>query len=383
MAERKVVFVINHASFFVSHRLPVALAAQAAGYRVSLITGQAASASTEPAAIARVREAGIVHHRAAFTSSGMNPLREIFSLLQITRHLLRIRPDVVHCASPKGVMYGGVAARLTGVPVVVLAISGMGYAFTDGAAGLGRRIAAGALRLLGRVSYGNPRARIVVQNKDDEAALAANAAVPAARITLVPGSGVDLDVFPFVPMSQKAPLVLFPGRVIRDKGIAEFVAAARSLQADFPQWRFVVVGAMDYANPSAVGRDELAEWTASTAVEFLGHVDNLPAWMAQASIVCLPSYREGMPKVLLEAAATGSAVVTTDVVGCREAVVPGVSGLLVPVRDAAALTEALRGLMVDMPSREALGLEGRKLAESRFAMPAIVRSLLALYTAGR
>jgi glycosyltransferase involved in cell wall biosynthesis len=377
--DRHVLFIINHAAFFASHRLPLARAAQLAGYRVTLITGQPASTDTEPNAVADIRAAGIMHYRTAFTSAGMNPVREGFSLLQIIALLLRLRPSAVHCASPKALMYGGIAARILRVPVVVLAVSGMGYAHTAGRHRMGRRVAAVFLRILGRWSYGNPRARVVVQNTDDMAALRDAGVVPPSRLVLVPGSGVDLSAFRLVEKSKKARLVLFPGRVLHDKGIGEFMAAAATLKREFPNWRFVVAGATDYVNPSAASAESIAMWRAAGNAEFLGHVPDIIPLMEEASIVCLPSYREGMPKALLEAAATGAAVVTTDAVGCREAVIPDKTGILVPPGDAESLTVALRTLMLDDARRTELGEAGRKLVEERFAMPRILDALLQLY----
>jgi glycosyltransferase involved in cell wall biosynthesis len=180
-------------------------------------------------------------------------------------------------------------------------------------------------------------------------------------------------------MSDKRPLVLFPGRVVRDKGVSEFVEAAMVLHQRHPDWRFVVAGSADYDNPSAIPSEEIANWRATGAVEFTGHVPDIAPLMAAASIVCLPSYREGMPKALLDAAAWGCAVVTTDVPGCRDAIETNVTGLLVPARDVPALTEALERLILNSDRRAAFGIAGRNRAEREFALDKIVGRLLEIY----
>lgn len=379
---RRVVFVINHVAFFVSHRLPIALAARARGWSVALVTGQAGSAAMEPAAEATLAAAGIPHTRTRFTASGVNPLVEGFGALQVFFALVRLRPQVVHCASPKGIMLGGVAARCLRVPRVVLAVSGLGFAFTDGGGAKSalRRVAAWGIRLLGRISLRNPRARIVVQNQDDAREIRQMLGPERTdRVLLIPGSGVDVRRARALPMSEKQPLVLLPGRVVRDKGVAEFAEAATVLRARHPGWRFVVAGSADYENPSAIPAAELDRWRAAGAVEFVGHVSDIDAWMDAASIVCLPSYREGMPKALLDAAAWGCAVVTTDVPGCRDAVEAGVTALVVPPRNSTALTDAIERLILDPSRRAGLGRAGRHRAEREYALDGIVDRLLALY----
>lgn len=377
----RLAFVINHVAFFVSHRLSVAIAAREAGYDVLLVTGQSGSLTMEQAAVQELGAAGIPHIRTRFTASGMNPVKEALGALQVLSTLARHRPSVVHCASPKGVLIGGIAARLLRTPRVVLAISGMGFAFTqEGKRTLLRRIASGVLATLGVSALRNPRARVVVQNSDDRTAVEGMLGFGAeSRVVLIPGSGVDLEASRAIPMSEKEFLVVLPARVVRDKGVEEFVAAARLLRSLHPGWRFVVAGGLDYEHPTAFSVSEIDELAQGGAVEFLGFVDDIGSWFARASIVCLPSYREGMPKSLLEAASWGCAVVTTDVPGCREAVLADESGLLVPPRDSEALAHALASLIVDPLRRAAFGRAGRDLAERRFGLDVVIKQLLSLY----
>lgn len=380
MPEKRIAYVVNHAAFFVSHRLPLALGARDAGFDVRLLTGLAGSSEMEQAAVAQLKVAGLEHQRAVFSSSGMNPLVELVGLLQLVWLMFRYKPDVVHCASPKGVLYGGIAARLCRVQGLVLAISGMGYAFTSGTVHGGAR--AIVRRVYGAMSgfaFHHPNARVIVQNLDDYQSFIEKGLAQPQCLTLIPGSGVELSLFQRCSPTDKSPMVLLPARMLKDKGVEEFVAAARRLKAEVPSWRFVLAGAAGYDNPSAIGVAQLQAWQAEGVVEWLGHVNDMTPWFYDAAIVCLPSYREGMPKALLEAAAAGCAVVTTDVTGCREAIVSGVTGDLVPVRDSDALFRALLSLVKDKPRREAYGAKGRDRAQAKFSVESVVCQTLEIY----
>jgi glycosyltransferase involved in cell wall biosynthesis len=376
------VFVVNHAAFFVSHRLPIAVSALNRGWSVTLVTGRAGSNEMEAAAISSLNEVGVAHHQLPFGSSTVNPFRELWGILRMASLLRRLNPDIVHCASPKGVLYGGIAARVARAPSLVLAISGMGYAFTEGGdQGWLRRSVRLAITLLSRCSFGHCNKKVIVQNLDDEHWVRNSGLCAPEDVDLIPGSGVEEAYFREVPGVSREPLVVFPARLLRDKGILEFVEASRMLRDQAPGWRFVLAGAADYDSPNAVSSEEARRWVAEGVVDWGGYVSDMPALLARASIVCLPSYREGLPKALLEAAAAGCAVVTTDTIGCREAILPGVTGDLVPPKDARALANVLLGLMRDNQRRESYARAGRLLARQRFSLQAIVSKVFDLYDA--
>lgn len=380
MAKKRVAYLVNHAAFFVSHRLPLAIGAKYSGFEVCLLTGQAGSQEMERVAVAQLQAASLAHKRAAFSSAGINPFVELMGLLQLVWFILWFRPDVVHCASPKGVLYGGIAARLCRVRGLVLAISGMGYAYTSGTGH-------GVVRALVRRLYGafsgfafhHPNARVIVQNQDDYQLVVEKGLALPHCVTLIPGSGVDLALFEGCSSANKVRMVLLPARMLKDKGVEEFVEAARRLRDLVPEWRFVLAGAAGYDNPSAIGVAQLEAWHFEGCVEWLGHVEDMTPLFREAAIVCLPSYREGMPKSLLEAAAAGCAVVTTDVTGCREAVVPGVTGDLVPVSDSDALTKAILSLVKDAQRRQAYGTNGQERAKAMFSVASVVSQTVSIY----
>lgn len=377
---KTLVFVVNTAGFFISHRLPIALAAQRQGYRVELISGQTGSAEMEGGAAATLAAAGIVHRQVGFTSAGVNPLREGLAVLAMVRALRQSGADIVHCTTPKGIMYGGLAARLAGVPHLVLAQSGMGYAFTStGRVSLSRRAIKWVIGRLARIAYGHRDLRVIVQNRDDCASLIAGGLAREDQVTLIPGSGVDLPAYVGADIAAKARVILFPARMLIDKGVTECIAAARRLKASAPDWEFIMAGTADHANPSCIAPEQMKAWHDEGVVNWLGYVADMVPLYARASIVCLPSYREGMPKALLEAAAAGCAVVTTDTTGCREAIIAGETGDLVPVHDSDTLYDALFALINDPERRARYGAAGRARAIRIFSIDAVVAATLGVY----
>lgn len=380
MAERRIAYVANHVAFFVSHRLPLAIEARQAGFDVALFTGQAGSDQMESAAMTQLSVTGLAHERGVFRSSGLNPFVELWGLCQLILFLLRFKPDIVHCASPKGVLYGGIAARFCRVRGLVLAISGMGYAYTEGTGqGLARKIIQKIYGVMARFAFHHRNARVIVQNKDDYLSVLERGLVCESQLNLIPGSGVDLSLFVDCDVTAKKPLVLLPARMLQDKGVKEFVAAARKVKQAEPSWRFILAGAAGYDNPSVISETDLQSWQAEGIVEWLGHVDDMLPLFCKAAIVCLPSYREGIPKSLLEAAAACCAVVTTDVTGCREAIDVGETGDLVPARDSEALAATLLSLIKDTDRRIRYGIKGRDRAIEIFSIQSVVDQTLEIY----
>jgi glycosyltransferase involved in cell wall biosynthesis len=373
----RILYVINNAAFFVSHRLPIALAARQRGDDVALVTGKAGSETMERPALDELQRLGLEHTVLPFTSAGTNPVIELSSLWQLVMTMRRVRPMIVHCASPKGLLLGGLAARLARVPGLVLAVSGQGYTLTGNSRD--RALLRWVYRTIASQAYRHRNRRVIVQNKDDEAATIASGFAHERDVVVIPGSGVELDRYVGMPIEGRERLVILPARMLRDKGVREFVEAAAQLKRENAKWTFALVGTADYANPTAISESQLREWERSGAIEWWGHRSDMLEVYRRAQIVCLPSYREGMPKVLLEAAAAGCAVVTTDAVGCREAVVQGETGELVPVGDSSALAAALRRLIAEPDRVRLYGMAGRRLAIERFGLDAVVRRILAIY----
>ena len=353
-----------------SHRLPIAIGARDAGYDVHV-------AASPDETVATITAAGIPFHPISLRRGAAGPGADVATLRSLVALYRELRPTLVHHVTFKPVLFGALAARVAGVPHVVSAIAGVGSMFL--ASGAAARLRAGTVRQLLRAATSGPGHWFIFQNDADRAEFAALGIGRPDRTVLIPGSGVDLQRFQPSDEPPGLPLVVLPARMLRDKGVAEFVDAARQLRRAGVPARFALVGAQDPDNPSALTREELEAWVREGVVEWWGHRADMPDVYRACHVVCLPSYREGRPKALLEAAAAGRCIVTTDVPGCRECVEPGTSGLLVPPRDASALADALAVLLADPARRAAMGRAARRRAEREFGVEAVVEATLALY----
>lgn len=372
-ARPRLLYLVNIPRFFVTHRLPLARAARAAGYDVHV-----AAAADDRANIDSIRAEGFPFHPLPLSQHGMNPLRELQTLLAIHRLYRDLQPDLVHMVTIKAVIYGGLAARLARVPALVYALSGLGYLYT--ASGLKVTLARLGTNLAFRLALGHPNARLVFQNPDDRDWFVANRLIAQNRTQVIKGSGVDMTVFQPEPEPPGTPVVLFAGRLLWKKGIGVFVNAAEHLKAVGVNARFVVVGYPEPSSPAAVPLTQIEAWARDGLIEWWGKRDDMPAVFAASHIVCLPSsYGEGIPKVLIEAAACGRAIVTTDTPGCREITRHGENGLLVPKDDSAALAEAIRQLLDDTPRRGAMGTCGRQIAVDEFSEAHVFDAMFSLY----
>ena len=371
----RLVLAVNHAAFLVSHRLPIILRARDAGWDVTAAAA-ADAVSHDAEALDVLREHGVEFVDLPISRSGRNPRREVLAYRALLALYRRIRPTVVHHVTIKPVIYGSRAARTAHVPGVVNAVAGLGSLFLDDS--LGGRMQRTLVLAMYRRALVHPNVVMLFQNDHDAQAFDELRLGTSARRAVVRGSGVDLSVFRATEEQlNERPLVVFPARLLRDKGIMEFVAAAEMLRNEGTPARFAIVGAED-PNPSSVSAALLREWRERGTVELWGYRKDMPAVFAQCAIVCLPSYREGLPKALIEAAASGRAVVTTDVPGCRDAV-SSQSALLVPARDPVALADSLRTLIGVGGLRRRLGEAGRRLAERDFSVDAVADDTLAIY----
>lgn len=368
--KHRLLFLVSEDWYFVSHRLHLALAARAAGYEVAVATRVGTCG-------AMLKAAGLQVFPLSLQRSSRNPLREIAALREVIGIYRRFHPHVVHHVALKPSLYGSVAAYLAGVPVVINALAGLGYVFTssDIYARVLRPLVLASFRFL----FGRANTRVVFQNADDRALLVRLGVVAEQRTSLIRGAGVDIAVFGVTPQPTGVSLVVFPARMLWDKGLREFVDAARLLRQECREAKFILVGEPDLHNPASADESDLRQWVAEGVVEWWGRRDDMPEVFGQARVVCLPSYREGLPKVLLEAASCGRAIVATDVPGCREIVIPSETGLLVPPRDARALADAIARLLRDPELSARLGANGRRLVESDFSEEKVAVQTLAVY----
>lgn len=370
MTAPRLLFVVNNPAFFLSHRLPIALAAQRAGFDVHVATMDGDS-------VPRIQAHGFTHHVIPMTRSGQNPLQEIRTVWALYRLFRQLQPDVVHLVTIKPVLYGGIAARLARVPGVVSAISGLGFVFV--AQGIKAAFVRQVVTQLYRIALGHRNSRVVFQNSSDRDVLRGLKAVRDEQVVMIRGSGVNLADYVALPEPELPIVVLMVARLLRDKGIIEFVDAARLLRQAGVNVRMRVAGSIDVGNPASVSQADVDVWHKSGLIEALGERSDIAALNAASHIAVLPSYREGLPRSLIEAAACGRAVVTTDVPGCRDAIEPNVTGLLVPSHDGRALADAIALLASDADLRQRMGAAGRELAEREFDVDDVSRKHVVMY----
>ena len=365
-----ILYVVNSSDFFVSHRLPVAKAAKESGFEVHVAT--AAGNGVEA-----ILDCGFFWHEVPFSRSGQSPLIELKTVIWLYRLFVTLMPSLIHLVTIKPVIYGGVTARLARVPSVVSAISGLGTVFlaTSLSANFRRRL----ILALYRLALKRDGGLVVFQNPDDRALLLSANAIDHQQARMIKGSGVILSDYPYLPEPANKSTVVMAARLLKDKGVLDYLEAAKILNGRGVKAEFLLVGDIDPGNPSSLSSMELEQIEIDGYVTLLGHCDDIAAVYSAANVVCLPSYREGLPKSLVEAAACGRAVVTTDVPGCRDAIIPNKTGVLVPVQDARALANAIAGLLCNKVLRHEMGRAGRELAEREFDVDMVANQHLDIY----
>jgi glycosyltransferase involved in cell wall biosynthesis len=364
--------VITEDWYCLSHRLALARAAERRGMRVVVATAPGKRS-------AEIRALGIDHRTFALERRGIRPRRELRAVAELRRLIATVQPSIVHLVAAKPIMYGNIAASLAGQPPVLSAVAGLGYLYLGG--GLQRRALRAAYEQTFRTLVRRrAAARVLVQNQDDAALLLERGLARPEQLVCVTGAGVDVERFRFSPEpAADRPVVLCHTRMLWDKGVGELVEAARVLRERGKSFLVRLVGEPDLANPAAIAREQLTAWASAGVVEWLGARQDIPEQLERCHIACLPSYREGAPLSLLEAAAAGRAIITTDVPGCRAVVRHGHNGLLVPPRDASALATALERLLSDPEERQRLGRAGRLRAEREFATSVVNERVLGTY----
>jgi glycosyltransferase involved in cell wall biosynthesis len=337
--------------------------------------------------IRKLEELGFRCYEAPMGRRSLNPLRELRLVGWLWRLLRRERIEVVHGFTIKCVVYASIAGRIAavrgGLPVRVNSVTGMGYVFSSD--DLAARLLRPLVKSLLRFSLSGSGSHLILQNRDDRSFFTDIIGLAAGQTSLIAGSGVDLGRFapadpPAGPEDHGRPVrVLLAARLLWDKGIAEYIEAARALRAAGKGYRLLLAGMPDSGNPAAVPEVEVRGWVDEGLVDWLGHVEDMPALFRTIDIVVLPSYREGFPKTLIEAAACGLPLITTDVPGCREVITDGVEGLLVPARDGAALAAAIDRLAADPVLRRQQGAAARLRAVAEFDDRSVNERTVALY----
>jgi glycosyltransferase involved in cell wall biosynthesis len=371
MAIPRVLLVDSQVLDFLQYRIVLARTLQELGCDVHV-------ALPQEAGLEAISRQGIPTHVIHLCRMSVRLLDEQRCLATLIRLFRRLRPSLVHNITLKPSLYGGIAARITGVPSMVSTVTGFGQFFRT--SNLKRRILWWTVSRGLQFGFRHPNHRVIIQNPDDRDRLIASAIVPRDCAVLIKGSGVDLTLFTPKPEPEGPPVILMACRMLWEKGVGEFVATARALRACGIGARFLLAGEPDPGHPSAVPLSMLRHWHDSGDVEWLGWRHDMAALIEQSHIVCLPSYYgEGVPRILIEAAASGRPIVTTDSPGCREIVRHGHNGLLVPVREVEALVGAIVRLIEDVPLRAAMAARAREMAANEFSLGQVINANLAVY----
>lgn len=371
VTDARLLFVDNRPGYFASHRLSLARAARERGYHVEVAALTAGDGTP-------IRQAGFPFHQVSSRRRSNNPFHELPIIFRLALLYHRVQPDLVHHVTLRAILYGGLASRVIRVPYVVQGITGLGYLYSadDPKTRVLRWITERGLRW----AMDQPRQRVIFQNPTDLEYFVDSGFVTNDVVRLIRGSGVDPDRFPLRPVPAGEPVIVCPTRMLWHKGVGDFVEAARKLSADGERARFALVGDTDPDNPGAVAREQLADWESEGVVEWWGYRDDMPEVLRRCAIVCYPSrYREGVPKVLLEASSSGRPIVATDVPGCRQAVVDGETGFLVPPGDPDRLAVGLRRLLDQPDLRHTMSAKARQHCLESFTIEQVIQATLDVY----
>ncbi|MGB0670770.1 MAG: glycosyltransferase family 4 protein [Rhodospirillales bacterium] len=366
----KVLFLVTEDWYFVSHRLGLARAVRDAGYQVVVVTRTKDHGDV-------IRDEGFKLVSFLLPRSRLSVISEMKSIINLFRVYRIEKPDLVHHVALKPSLYGSIAAYFAGVPRVVNAMTGLGFVFTEG--NWKRKVLQPFVRLLGSVVFSRPTNRIIIQNPDDGRTLEAAGIGRPDQMTLIRGSGVSFDQFKPLAEPDGIMTIAMVSRMLWNKGVGELIAAARILKAKGLRFRLLLIGMPDKENPTSIDPVQLCRWHDEGLVQWRGYHDAVEDVWKQAQIAVLPSYREGLPKSLLEAAACARPIVAFDVAGCREIVEDGENGFLVPLYDSPELARALEKLIQDSALRARMGAHSRLLVEQHFQEKLVIEQTLAVY----
>ena len=362
-------FIVNDLPFFLSHRKRLATAAKEKGYHVSIACPQDPATSS-------LAEEGFTILPLKMRRGYPSLSAEWHAFRSVWHAIRQFRPDAIHLIASKPVIYGGLAARILRIPTLS-AISGLGYVFTGQT--LRHRILTLAVTRAYGMSVNRRGSHVLFQNESDLGLFRKAGLLRNVQVSIIPGSGVDLDRIRPAPMPKGVPVVLLPSRMLRDKGVLEFVEAARLLHSQGLNVVFRLLGDPDLMNPTSLTRDELEAFAAGGSVEWQPHTTDISDALSQAHLIVLPSYREGFPKSLIDAAAAGRAVATSDVPGCRDAIKPGETGELFKVRDASDMARVIASMLADRIMLDHMGAAARQHAEAAFDIRSVVSKHLEIY----
>lgn len=375
MKVKKIAYIINHISFFYSHIMPHALQARKKGYDIKVFYGNSISQNSDKFAKRQLVINKINFQNCNFDSVSLNPIKDIFAFFKIFSELKKFKPDIVHITTPKAQILGGMVSRFLKVRAIIVFISGMGYLFSNDLNFLEKIYKKFFFFIQGFI-FKCKNLKIIVENKYDYKYFLNSFFLKKKQITIIKGSGVDLKKFKKIN-TNKNKVILLPARVVKEKGIIEFIKASRLLKK-YP-YNFFVAGSLDYAKSSGFKKNELNQYNFDGVVKFIGYQSNIYKILKRTLIVCLPSYREGLPKSLCEAAACGIPIVATRSVGCTEVVKAGFNGELCKIKDHYSLAAKIEKLILKPKLRSMYAKNSIIYAKKNFDIKLISKKIINIY----
>ena len=349
----------------------VAVAAKAEGFDVHV-------AAPFDEDVEKIIEHGFHYHKIELDRKGQNPYNELKLFFCLFKLLAKLKPDIAHFITIKPIIYGGIAARFVKLKLVVMAISGLGTVFINNS--LKSKIRQILVLGLYKLAFRQKCINTIFQNPYDQEFFVSKNLVKLKDSIIIPGSGVDLSVYKVTPEPSPNVVVLMVSRLLIDKGVYEFARAANELYLRGIKVEMRVIGDIDTGSETSLSREDVLKLSQIKNLNFLGYCDDIASAYASSNIACLPSYREGLPKSLIEASACGRPIVTTDAPGCRDAIVQEKTGLMVPTRNANLLADALERLIVNPVLRQKMGVEARNFAEQKFSLTKVIEQHLNIYS---
>ncbi len=368
-ANKRIIYVVNVDWFFISHRLPLALEAKNRGYEVTIAT-------TNTGRFKELEALGFQLVDLKIDRSGTNPFKELFFILKLIKILKRIKPTVIHNVTLKMCIYSSIASRFVKIDKVINAIGGLGYNFTADRKSRSQKIISSLMKF----AFNQRGFSFIFQNPDDLQLFQKLNFSNGNKFYLIKGAGVDLNKFNFSERKTgKIISFISTTRMLKDKGISEFIAASKVVSTKYPDTRYILAGGIDTENPSSFTEDELNKELKGTNIDWLGHRNDILELLQNSDVMVFPSYREGLPKSLIEAAAVGLPIITTDTFGCRDCVEEGINGFLVPIGNSNILAEKMIELIDNPAMRQAMGKASRVKAEKEFSLEMVIEKTFELY----
>ncbi len=368
---RSLYIVVNQDWFFLSHRLPIGIAAKEAGFDVTVV-------SEDTGASKKIRETGLKTINLPINKTGTNLKEEFKTFLFLLRLFKKERPDIVHLVGLKTILWGGLACKIAGIKSVVSAVCGLGVLFNEKNS---NSLMSKSILKVFRLIHRGENIHVIFQNNDDKALFINNKIIKEEQCAFTNGSGIDLSKYSYTPEPAEEPIkIIFTARMVEDKGTLVLIEAAKLLEKEFKnEVQFLLCGGLD-TNPNGITKEMLEELCDGEYIQWLGHRSDILELLRKSHIMAFPSwYREGLPKSVIEAEAIGRPIVTTDSVGCRDTVIDGVNGFIVPTKDANALATALKKLILNKDIRQKMGKAARIFAENKFSINDVIKVHLDIY----